>query len=160
MQPEAMCEHRFVPAVLDPATGHFHIGGFDADPETTSAALLRHFGAAITTRNVGPSWVHHVLAPQVVDDERYRVTYLCDDGVLRRIELTVWSASSAPPTESDPWNPAKAQEERDAYDAWLTRRFGKRRAFPWGTVSAVYDARSTVSFIGIRYGAGSHPATP
>jgi hypothetical protein len=95
--------------------------------------------------------VHHVLAPHVVDDERYRVTYLCEQGVLKRIEFTVWSTSSAAPTESDPWNAAKAQKERVAYEAWLTRRLGKRRRFAWGTIEAVFDARSTVSFIGIRY---------
>ncbi|HEX7096637.1 MAG TPA: hypothetical protein VF183_12195 [Acidimicrobiales bacterium] len=139
-----------MPPVLDVATGLFHIGGFDAGARTTSDAIVRHFGTALTTSNVG-TWVHHALAPIVVDDERYRVTYLCERGALKRIEFTVWSASSASPTETDPWNAAKAQKERDAYEAWLTRRFGKRRRFSWGTVEAVFDARSTVSFIGIRY---------
>jgi hypothetical protein len=140
-----------MPLVLDPGTGLFHMRGFDAGPRTTSEALVRHFGAALTTRDLGNAWVHHDLAPQVVEGERYRVTYLCERGALRRIELTVWSASSAPPTEADPWNPAAAKKERDAYEAWLTRRLGERREFPWGTVSAVFDLRSTVSFIGIRY---------
>jgi hypothetical protein len=141
-----------MPAVLDEATGAFHIGGFDAGPRTTSDTLVRHFGAALTARDVGGGWVHFVLEPHVVDRERYRVTYLCEDGVLRRIQLTVWKASSSgPPTDADPWNAAKAKKERDVYDAWLTRRFGARRKFPWGRVSAVFDRRSTVSFIGVRY---------
>jgi hypothetical protein len=142
-----------MPPVLDVATGLFHMGGLDAGPRTAADAIGQHFGRALTTNIVG-TWVHHVLAPQVVDDERYRVTYLCEQGVLKRIEFTVWSSSSAAPTEDDPWNAAKAKKECVAYEAWLTRRLGKRRTFPWGTVEAVFDARSSESFIGIRYALG------
>jgi hypothetical protein len=141
-----------MPSVLDATTGIFQMGGLGAGPGTTSDALVRHFGRALTGRDVGGGWVHYELAPLVVDGERYRVTYLCEDGALRRIQFSVWGASSAgPPTEADPWNAAKAKKERDVYDAWLTRRFGARREFPWGTVSAVFDRPSTVSFIGVRY---------
>lgn len=136
--------------IIDPATGAFCLGGLAAGPRTTSDELVRHFGAALATSPVG-AWVHHRRAPIVVDGERYHVTYLCEGGLLRRIELVVWDASSAPPTFADPWNPAKAEQERAVYEAWLTRRLGTQRVFPWGSVSAVFDVRSTVSFIGIRY---------
>jgi hypothetical protein len=138
--------------ILDPGTGFFQLSGFVAGPHSTSDLLLTHFGAALGTQAVG-NWVHHKLSPQAHGGEQYDVTYLCEGGVLRRIQFTVWTTLLARPTMSDPWNPEKAQQKRDVFDTWLTERLGSQREFPWGSASAVFDLRSTVSFIGIKYAA-------
>jgi hypothetical protein len=141
--------------ILDPATGFFQLSGFVAGPHSTSDMLVQHFGAALATRALGNQWVHHTLLPQELEGEQYNVLYLCDRSTLRRIQFTVWNIGSERQTLHDPWNSDKAQQERNLFDAWLYQRMGSQREFTWGSVGAIFDARSAVSFIGIVYASSS-----
>ncbi|HVX91575.1 MAG TPA: hypothetical protein VHC20_08300 [Candidatus Paceibacterota bacterium] len=49
------------------------------------------------------------------------------------------------------WSEARELEDQRRYAIFLSSELGSRRSFPWGTTSAIYDARSGGSFIKISY---------
>jgi len=50
------------------------------------------------------------------------------------------------------WSEAHELEMKAQYEAFLSSELGKDRSFPWGSATAIYDARGGSSSIHITYG--------
>ena len=51
----------------------------------------------------------------------------------------------------DSWNENEELKQKDLYENWLTKLFGKKRDFEWGKIGAYYDQRGGSTSINIRY---------
>jgi hypothetical protein len=51
----------------------------------------------------------------------------------------------------DSWNENEELKQKDLYENWLTKLFGKKRDFEWGKIGAYYDQIGGATSINIRY---------
>lgn len=119
------------------------------DSLSAVAAIGLGESQAVEDRATGWQWL---IVRNVPVDQRYFILYFgFYQDQLRNVRLVFSPDQYAPNSSWEDWSEQGELTVLRALRQWLHSELGREGAFPWGTVTADYDANGSSSVVTIHY---------
>jgi hypothetical protein len=138
--------------LIDVSNGHFLFSNtFTMSNRTTPDNLILYFGKEnVKISDMQNGWRHYIVS-NVQNEKIYlSLTFYFENNTLSFLSFTI---DDKPISTNfwDNWSKENEIQKRLYFDDWLTKQFGKKREFSWGTIGAFFDEKGGFSSIVLRY---------
>lgn len=139
--------------MIDAKTGHLLIDKERKITPQTSLTTLEawQLGNFQKTQQMGNAWNWVEVKNLSIDQFYLNISFLFKNTQIDGFTFVFQEEPYDLNPSWDSW--AKEVEESNLvrFKEWLEEKFGKKRAFDWGSIEAFYDAKSGGSLIQVRY---------
>ncbi len=102
-------------------------------------------------RDMGNGYFWIYFSDIAVGDKTFYPSVCFDGDRLFMVDFWFKCKGEKIVTDWNDWSEEYERNQQKKFKKWLTQQIGAKRQFPWGSIGAYYDPKSSTSGIAVKY---------